>query len=79
MILNDYYILSNGIKIPKLGFGTWQMSNDEAYNATILALEAGYRHIDTAYAYENENAIAKAIKSKQINRNDFFYHDKAKS
>ena len=48
MTLTDTYTLNNGIKIPKVGFGTWQSaSGEEAYNAVKAALEAGYRHIDT--------------------------------
>ena len=49
--------LYNGVEIPETGFGTWQIkAGGEAYNSTISALEAGYRHIDTAYAYENVRA-----------------------
>ena len=55
MTLTDTYTLNNGIKIPKVGFGTWQSaSGEEAYNAVKAALEAGYRHIDTAAVYKNE-------------------------
>lgn len=79
MILKEYYTLSNGIKIPKIGLGTWQMNNDEAYNSTIIALKLGYRHIDTAYAYENENAVIKAIKDSGIKRDDIFITTKLKA
>lgn len=58
----DAYILSNGEKIPCLGFGTWQSENGEScYNAVKVALEAGYVHIDTAAAYGNEESVGKAI------------------
>ena len=53
----------NGVEIPHIGFGTWQVADgEEAYNSCIWALKAGYRHIDTAYAYENEKTVGKAIK-----------------
>lgn len=73
MIINDTYTLNNGVKIPKVGFGTWQMKNgEEAYNAVKIALEAGYRHIDTAYAYGNEESVGKAIADSGIDRKDIF-------
>ena len=71
MILNEYFVLSNGIKIPKVGFGTWQI-NPGAYEATALALKNGYRHIDTAEAYGNEADVGRAIKDSGINREEIF-------
>lgn len=73
MIKDEYYILNNGIKIPKIGFGTWQTKDgDEAYQATLCALKSGYRHIDTAYIYGNEQSIGKAIKDSLIPREELF-------
>lgn len=73
MIVNETYALSNGVKIPKVGFGTWQSkSGEEAYNSVLWALEAGYRHIDTAYAYGNEESVGKAIKDSGVKREDIF-------
>ena len=73
MIVNETYTLSNGVKIPKVGFGTWQSkSGEEAYNSVLWALEAGYRHIDTAYAYGNEESVGKAIKDSGVKREDIF-------
>lgn len=66
------YILYNGVEIPSIGFGTWQISKEDAYDATLMALKAGYRHIDTALAYDNESAIGKAIRDSGIDRNDIF-------
>lgn len=61
--LTDTFTLSNGVKIPCIGFGTWQSPDgDVSYNAVIAALEAGYRHIDTATAYGNEESVGKAIR-----------------
>ncbi|MDR2007582.1 MAG: aldo/keto reductase [Alphaproteobacteria bacterium] len=72
-----YYTLSNGVKIPKLGFGTWQSSNEDAYTSTKIALETGYRHIDTAAIYCNEEGVGKAVKeflntNKSVKREDLF-------
>lgn len=71
--LKSGFKLNNGIEIPCVGFGTWQVANGkEAYVAVIEALKAGYRHIDTAAAYENERSVGKAIKDSKINREDIF-------
>ena len=71
--LTTTYTLSNNVRIPKIGFGTWQVANgDEAYNSVKTALEAGYIHIDTAAAYENEESVGKAIKDSGINRDSLF-------
>lgn len=72
MIKDEFYVLSNGVKIPKIGLGTWQSSSEDAYKASLYALKVGYRHIDTAYIYENEKAIGKAIVDSGINRKDIF-------
>ncbi|TAH74969.1 MAG: aldo/keto reductase [Anaerolineaceae bacterium] len=73
MILKDTFTLKNWIKVPKLGLGTWQIPNgDEAYNSTKWALEAGYRHIDTAMAYGNEESVGKAIRDSGIAREEIF-------
>lgn len=70
---NDTYTLANGTKIPVIGFGTWQSADgDVAYQAVRWALEAGYRHIDTAAAYGNEESVGRAIKDSGINREDLF-------
>ncbi|BDR59058.1 2,5-diketo-D-gluconic acid reductase [Xylocopilactobacillus apicola] len=69
----DYYQLANGVKIPVVGFGTWQSANGkEAYNAVKWALESGYRHLDTAAVYGNEESVGKAIKDSGIKREDIF-------
>lgn len=72
-ILKDTYILNNGISIPKIAFGTWQMPNDDlGYNSVAFALKSGYIHIDTARVYGNEEVVGKAIKDSGINRSDLF-------
>lgn len=73
MILKDIFTLKNDIKVPKLGLGTWQIpEGEEAYNSTKWALEAGYRHIDTAMAYGNEASVGRAIKDSGIPREEIF-------
>ena len=71
--LEDTYTLNNGVKIPIIGFGTWQTPDgDIAKHAVEVALNAGYQHIDTAAAYGNEKSVGQAIKNSGINRHDLF-------
>ncbi|MFA7560937.1 MAG: aldo/keto reductase [Candidatus Izemoplasmatales bacterium] len=64
--------LNNGVQMPIIGLGTWRSKPDEAYQAVLSALKAGYRHIDTAAIYGNEAMIGKAIKDSGVNRKDIF-------
>ncbi|MDN6291655.1 MAG: aldo/keto reductase, partial [Tetragenococcus halophilus] len=58
MSLTDTYTLSNGVKIPVVGFGTWQTPDGEVAESSVLAaLKAGYSHIDTAAIYGNEESV----------------------
>ena len=67
------YTLSNNVSIPELGFGTWQTPNgDVAVSAVKKALEVGYRHIDTAQGYKNEDSVGQAIKESGIHREEIF-------
>ncbi len=80
MKIEKEYILSNGVAIPSIAFGTWQIPNGEvAYQATKDALEAGYRHIDTAAAYGNEESVGKAIKDSGLKRKEVFITSKLKA
>ena len=66
-------ILSNGMKMPILGFGVYQITNKEECEQAVLdALEAGYRLIDTAASYQNEEAVGNAIKRSGIKREEIF-------
>ena len=75
--IQDSYVLSNGVKIPCVGFGTWKLLNDD-YTVDIIktAIDCGYRHIDTAYAYQNEAAVGKAIRGCGLKRNELFITSK---
>ncbi|QCX80084.1 putative oxidoreductase [Streptomyces sp. YIM 121038] len=65
-------ILNNGIEMPQLGFGVWQVPDDEAERAVATALESGYRSIDTAAVYENETGTGKAIAASGVAREELF-------
>ncbi len=71
--LTDTYTLSNGVRIPVVGFGTWQSPDGEiARNAVRVALESGYRHIDTAAAYGNEESVGAGIRLSGVRREEIF-------
>ena len=73
MATNIPYIeLANGVMIPQEGLGVFQMSDQEVLNSVKWALENGYRHIDTASFYDNEEAVGKAIKESGIDRKYLF-------
>lgn len=64
--------LRGGGSMPMLGFGTWQMTGDRAYQAVREALAVGYRHIDTATMYGNEEEVGRAIRDSGLPRSDVF-------
>ncbi|WP_329377836.1 aldo/keto reductase [Streptomyces sp. NBC_01716] len=68
--------LNNGVTIPQLGFGTFQIPPAETRQATLTALESGYRHIDTAEMYGNEKEVGEAIRDSGIDRDDIFVTSK---
>ncbi|TXT59566.1 MAG: 2,5-diketo-D-gluconate reductase A [Promethearchaeota archaeon] len=70
--IESTYKLNNGLEIPILGFGTWDLRGKTALNATIWALESGYRLIDTASFYNNEVEVGEAIIANGISREDIF-------
>lgn len=72
MILQENYTLSNGVEIPKIGLGTWFIRNNEVVQAIKDAVEIGYRHIDTAQAYQNESGVGKGLKACGLKREDLF-------
>nr|WP_321453982.1 aldo/keto reductase [uncultured Carboxylicivirga sp.] len=72
MILQEKYTLSNGVEIPKLGLGTWFISDADAVQAVKDAVELGYRHIDTAQAYQNERGVGEGIRTCGVAREELF-------
>ncbi|TLQ18395.1 aldo/keto reductase [Lentilactobacillus parafarraginis] len=76
-ILTETYQLNNGNEIPKVGFGTWQIpGGQQTYAAVSAALKAGYRHIDTAKAYHNEESVGQAIFDSDVDRENVFVTSK---
>jgi 2,5-diketo-D-gluconate reductase A len=69
-------MLNNGHTIPQLGFGVFQIDPDETAAAVTTALEAGYRHIDTAEMYGNEKGVGEAIRASGLDRDDVFITSK---
>ena len=76
MIFDETYTLSNGVTVPKLGLGTWMIEDDKAAEAVRTAIEIGYRHIDTAQAYENERGVGAGIKASGVAREELFIQTK---
>ena len=76
MVLNENYILSNGVKIPKIGLGTWLIPDGEAAQAVRDAVAMGYRHIDTAQAYGNERGVGEGMRTCGVPREEIFVTSK---
>ncbi len=68
----EYKILSNGVKMPQLGYGVYQVTKEECERCVLDALKAGYRLIDTAQSYFNEEEVGSAIKKSGIAREEIF-------
>jgi diketogulonate reductase-like aldo/keto reductase len=68
--------LNNGQTIPQLGFGTWKLKEQAAYQAVTSALKIGYRHIDTADAYGNHTEVGQAIRDSGVSREEIFLTSK---
>jgi 2,5-diketo-D-gluconate reductase A len=64
--------LNNGVRIPQLGFGTFQIEPDQTAGAVLAAIKAGYRHIDTAQMYGNEKEVGQAVRESGLARDDIF-------
>lgn len=72
MILNETYLLPNGVSIPKLGLGTWRIDDDKVAQAVRDAAQIGYRHFDTAQGYQNERGVGEGIRTCGLSRDDVF-------
>ena len=68
----DYVTLNNGVKMPQLGYGVYQVTKEECERCVLDALEVGYRAIDTAQSYFNEEEVGNAIEKSPVNRKDIF-------
>jgi 2,5-diketo-D-gluconate reductase A len=68
--------LNNGVEIPQLGFGVFQIEPEQTKDATLAALEVGYRHIDTAEMYGNEKEVGEAVRASGIDRSEIFVTSK---
>ena len=68
----EYFTLNNGVKLPAVGFGTWDVRGEAGKNAILTALELGYRLIDTAQMYDNETIVGKAVRESGLARRDIF-------
>jgi diketogulonate reductase-like aldo/keto reductase len=76
MILEEYYKLSNGVAVPKIGLGTWFINDRDVISAVQDAVKLGYRHIDTAQAYQNERGVGQGIRLSGVKRKDLFVTSK---
>jgi diketogulonate reductase-like aldo/keto reductase len=77
MIKNEFFVLNNGVKIPKVGFGTWQITErSECIKSILWAIDSGYTHLDTAAAYKNEEFIRDALLLGNHKRESLFITSK---
>lgn len=76
LALNSTITLNNGVTMPRLGFGVWQVAPQVCTSVVETALEAGYRHIDSAQAYRNEAEAGAALRSTDVDRDDIFFTTK---
>lgn len=74
--MNEYFVLSNGVKMPKIGYGTYKCTDGNDERIVSMALEAGYRLLDTAAAYENEEFVGRAVRESGIPRESLFLTSK---
>lgn len=68
----EYVTLNNGVKMPQLGYGVYQVNNAECERCVLDAISVGYRSIDTAQSYQNEEAVGSAVQKCGIPRNELF-------
>lgn len=74
--MENYFVLSNGVKMPKIGFGTYKSTDGSDERVIGQALETGYRLLDTAAAYKNEEQVGKAMARSGISRKEIFLTSK---
>ena len=69
---NDCFTLANGVKVPCIGYGTWQTAPGQTADCVKSAIRAGYTHIDTAWAYSNEPEVGEGIRASGVKRDELF-------
>lgn len=69
---------AQGVRVPKIGLGTWRLTGETCRRVVETALDLGYRHVDTAAAYDNERAIGRAIAASDVDRSDLFLTTKVR-
>ena len=72
----EYVTLHNGVKMPKLGYGVFQVSNEECERCVLDAISVGYRSIDTAQSYGNEESVGSAVQKSGVPREELFLTSK---
>ncbi|KRK78571.1 aldo/keto reductase [Companilactobacillus nodensis] len=75
-IFDETITLNNGVKIPKLALGVWEIPDDQVADAVKSALDIGYRHIDTAQAYNNERGVGEGVSNSSVSRDQIFVNSK---
>ncbi|WP_020007278.1 aldo/keto reductase [Salinicoccus albus] len=73
---NDKYLLNNGVEMPVIGFGVYKIENELMNDTIHAALNAGYRHFDTAAFYQNEQELGKALSESDVSREELFITSK---
>ena len=75
----EYVTLNNGVQLPMIGFGTWDVRGEAGKKTILTALDSGYRLIDTAQMYENEDIVGQAVKESGLERKEVFLTTKLPS
>ncbi|MDR0899514.1 MAG: aldo/keto reductase [Lactobacillaceae bacterium] len=76
---DEFFTLSNGVQIPKIGFGTWLIEQEKVKKPVLEALEVGYRHIDSAEGYGNEVGVGQAVRESGLARKEVFVTTKLRA
>ena len=76
--MDTTFHLDDGSRVPRLGFGTFQLSGEDAYRSSLVALETGYRHLDTAQGYDNEAEVGRALADSAVDPEEVFVTTKLK-
>ncbi|PMD73021.1 aldo/keto reductase [Companilactobacillus nuruki] len=75
-VFDETITLNNGIKIPKLALGVWEIPDNEVSSSVRSAIDIGYRHIDTAQAYGNERGVGEGVRNASVDREKIFVNSK---